>query len=133
VVHLAAVRSGPTCTKLLADFGARSCAWGVPAGERGFHDAADPHRNKRSAAVNLPDARGVEILERLAARAGVIVESCRPDVKRRLGIDGKALPREDPRLIHAGIPGFGEEGPYRERPRPDQIVQVIQEPHGERA
>jgi len=126
VVDLTTVRSGPTCTKILADFGASVLRVERPGGEgreRVFYDAADLHRNKRSVAVNLQDPRGVGIVKRLAARADVVVENYRPDVKRRLGIDYEALSRENPRLIYASISGFGQEGPYRERPGYDQIVQ----------
>ena len=126
VVDLTTVRSGPTCTKILADFGAAVLRVERPGGEgreRVFFDAADLHRNKKSVAVNLQDARGVEILKRLAARADVVVENYRPDVKHRLGIDYETLSRDNPRLIYASISGFGQEGPYRERPGYDQIVQ----------
>ncbi len=126
VVDLTTVRSGPTCTKILADFGARVLRVERPGGEgreRVFYDGADLHRNKKSIAVNLQDERGVAILKRLAARADVLVENYRPDVKRRLGIDYDTLSRENPRLIYASISGFGQEGPYRDRPGYDQIVQ----------
>jgi crotonobetainyl-CoA:carnitine CoA-transferase CaiB-like acyl-CoA transferase len=126
VVDLTTVRSGPTCTKVLGDLGASVLRVERPGGEgrdRVFYDAADLHRNKRSVAVNLRDPRGVEIVKRLAARADVVVENYRPDVKRRLGIDYEALSRDNPRLIYASISGFGQEGPYRERPGYDQIVQ----------
>ena len=126
VVDLTTVRSGPTCTKILADFGASVLRVERPGGEgreRVFYDAADLHRNKQSVAINLQDERGVAILKRFAARADVLVENYRPDVKRRLGIDYEALSRENPRLIYASISGFGQEGPYRERPGYDQIVQ----------
>lgn len=126
VVDLTTVRSGPTCTKILADFGARVLRVERPGGEgreRVFFDAADLHRNKRSIAVNLQDERGVAVVRRLAAQADVVVENYRPDVKRRLGIDYEALSRENPRLVYASISGFGQAGPYRERPGYDQIVQ----------
>ena len=126
VVDLTTVRSGPTCTKILADFGARVLRVERPGGEgreRVFYDGADLHRNKKSVAINLQDERGVAILRRLAARADVVVENYRPDVKRRLGIDYETLSRENPRLIYASISGFGQEGPYRDRPGYDQIVQ----------
>ncbi len=126
VVDLTTVRSGPTCTKILADFGARVLRVERPGGEgreRVFFDAADLHRNKRSVAVNLQDPRGVEVLKRLAARADVVVENYRPDVKHRLGIDYETLSRENPRLVYASISGFGQDGPYRDRPGYDQIVQ----------
>ena len=126
MVDLTTVRSGPTCTKILADFGAAVLRVERPGGEgreRVFYDGADLHRNKKSIAINLQDARGVAILKRLAERADVLVENYRPDVKRRLGIDYDALSRENPRLIYASISGFGQEGPYRDRPGYDQIVQ----------
>jgi crotonobetainyl-CoA:carnitine CoA-transferase CaiB-like acyl-CoA transferase len=126
VLDLTTVRSGPTCTKILADFGADVVRVERPGGEgraRVFFDAADLHRNKRSIAVNLQDPRGVAIVKRLAARSDVVVENYRPDVKHRLGVDYDALARENPRLVYASISGFGQEGPYRERPGYDQIVQ----------
>jgi crotonobetainyl-CoA:carnitine CoA-transferase CaiB-like acyl-CoA transferase len=126
VVDLTTVRSGPTCTKILADFGADVLRVERPGGEgreRVFYDAADLHRNKRSVAVNLQDERGVAILKRLVTHADVVVENYRPDVKHRLGIDYEMLSRENPRLIYASISGFGQDGPYRDRPGYDQIVQ----------
>jgi crotonobetainyl-CoA:carnitine CoA-transferase CaiB-like acyl-CoA transferase len=126
VVDLTTVRSGPTCTKILADFGADVLRVERPGGEgreRVFYDAADLHRNKRSVAVNLQDERGVAILKRLVTHADVVVENYRPDVKHRLGIDYETLSRENPRLIYASISGFGQDGPYRDRPGYDQIVQ----------
>jgi formyl-CoA transferase len=91
--------------------------------ERVFFDAADLHRNKRSIAVNLQDPRGVDIVKRLAARSDVVVENYRPDVKHRLGVDYETLSRDNPRLVYASISGFGQDGPYRDRPGYDQIVQ----------
>ncbi len=84
VLDLTTVRSGPTCTKILADFGADVVRVERPGGEgreRVFFDAADLHRNKRSIVVNLQDPRGVAIVKRLAARSDVVVENYRPDVK----------------------------------------------------
>ena len=126
VLDLTTVRSGPTCTKILADFGADVLRVERPGGEgreRVFFDAADLHRNKRSVAVNLQDLRGVAIVKQLAARSDVVVENYRPDVKHRLGVDYETLSRDNPRLVYASISGFGQEGPYRDRPGYDQIVQ----------
>ena len=126
VVDLTTVRSGPTCTKILADFGADVLRVERPGGEsqeRIFYDLADLHRNKRSIAVNLQDSRGVEIVKKLARGADVVVENFRPRVKHRLGVDYAALSAENPRLIYASISGFGQEGQYRDRPGYDQIVQ----------
>ena len=126
VLDLTTVRSGPTCTKILADFGADVLRVERPGGEgreRVFFDAADLHRNKRSVAVNLQDPRGVAIVKRLAASMDVVVENYRPDVKYRLGVDYETLSRDNPRLVYASISGFGQDGPYRDRPGYDQIVQ----------
>jgi crotonobetainyl-CoA:carnitine CoA-transferase CaiB-like acyl-CoA transferase len=128
VVDLTTVRSGPTCTKILADFGAEVIRIERPGEtDRGrvFFDHADLHRNKKSAVVNLQDARGVKIVKELAARADVVVENYRPDVKHRLGVDYESLRRDNPRLVYGSISGFGQEGPYRDRPGYDQIVQGI--------
>jgi len=126
VVDLTTVRSGPTCTKILADFGAsvlRVERIGGESQERLFYDSADLHRNKKSIAINLQDSRGVEIVRKLARNADVVVENFRPGVKHRLGVDYEALSAENPRLIYASISGFGQEGQYRDRPGYDQIVQ----------
>jgi crotonobetainyl-CoA:carnitine CoA-transferase CaiB-like acyl-CoA transferase len=126
VIDLTTVRSGPTCTKILADFGAEVVRIERPGeSDRGrvFFDHADLHRNKKSAVVNLQDPRGLEIVTKLAARADVVVENYRPDVKRRLGVDYESLSRDNPRLVYGSISGFGQEGPYRDRPGYDQIVQ----------
>lgn len=126
VLDLTTVRSGPTCTKVLADLGAEVLRVERPgdAGrERVFFDQGDLQRNKKSLVLNLQHPKGVEILRALAVRADVVVENYRPDVKHRLGIDYESLSRENPRLIYASISGFGQDGPYRDRPGYDQIVQ----------
>ena len=126
VLDLTTVRSGPTCTKILADLGSvvlRVERPGDSGRERLFFDQGDLQRNKKSLILNLQHPKGVEILRALAARADVLVENYRPDVKHRLGIDYESLSRDNPRLIYASISGFGQEGPYRDRPGYDQIVQ----------
>ena len=126
VIDLTTVRSGPTCTKILADLGAdvlRVERPGDSSRERVFFDQGDLQRNKKSLVLNLQHPKGVEILRALALRADVVVENYRPDVKHRLGIDYESLARDNPRLIYASISGFGQTGPYRDRPGYDQIVQ----------
>jgi len=126
VVDLTTVRSGPTCTKILADFGADVVRIERPGdfeGGRDSYDLMDLQRNKKSVVLNLQDPRGIEILKRLTAKADVLVENFRPEVKHRLGIDYETLSRENPRLIYGSISGFGQQGPYRDRPGYDQIVQ----------
>ena len=129
VLDLTRVRAGPTCVKQFADWGADVLKIEVPGeGDDGFFardgsDFQNLHRNKRSITLNLKDARGIEILKRLAREADVLVENYRPDVKFKLGIDYETLARENPRLVYASISGFGETGPYRARPGFDQIAQ----------
>jgi crotonobetainyl-CoA:carnitine CoA-transferase CaiB-like acyl-CoA transferase len=128
VIDLTRARSGPTCVRQLADMGARVIKVEArtdidgDAPRHGF-DFQNLHRNKRSMTLDLKTPRGREILERLAARADVLVENFRPDVKHRLGIDYERLSAINPRLIYASISGFGQDGPYRDRPGYDQIAQ----------
>ena len=128
VVDLTRARSGPTAVRQLADMGANVIK--VEAREEiegdstslGF-DFLNLQRNKRSMTLDLKHPRGIEILKRLVARADVLVENFRPDVKTRLGIDYDALSRINPRLVYGSISGFGQTGPYRDRPGYDQIAQ----------
>src|SRR5205823_10830636 len=86
-------------------------------------DFQNLHRNKRSITLNLKSPEGIGAFRRLAAKADVVVENFRPDVKARLGIDYAALRKINPRLVYASISGFGQDGPYHERPGVDQIAQ----------
>ena len=130
VIDLTRARSGPTCVRQLADMGARVIKIEArtdidgDAPRHGF-DFQNLHRNKHSMTLDLKAPRGREILERLAARADVLVENFRPDVKHRLGIDYEHLSAINPRLIYASISGFGQDGPYRDRPGYDQIAQGL--------
>ena len=128
VIDLTRARSGPTCVRQLAEFGAKVIK--VEAKEqddftRDEFDFQNLHRNKRSMTLDLKHPRGVEILKKLVAKADVLVENFRPDVKHRLGIDYEALSRINPRLVYASISGFGQSGPYRDRPGYDQIAQGL--------
>jgi formyl-CoA transferase len=132
VLDLTRVRSGPTCVRQLADWGAKVIKIEMPegldqgdpmGGPRGGPDFQNLHRNKRGLTLNLKSPEGVEILKKLAAEADVVVENFRPDVKDRLGIGYEALSAVNPRLIYASISGFGQDGPYAQRPGFDQIAQ----------
>ena len=133
VLDLTRVRSGPTAVRQLADWGADVIKIEQPAkegdvdpfggGERDSPDFQNLHRNKRSLSLNLKTPEGVAILKRLVQNADVMVENYRPDVKRRLGIDYPVMREINPRLIYASISGFGEDGPYSDRPGFDQIAQ----------
>ncbi len=129
VIDLTRVRAGPTAVRQLADWGAdvvkveaRENDAGL-GGARHGPDFQNLHRNKRSLTLNLKTPEGVAILKRLAEGADVLVENYRPDVKTRLGIDYDAMRLVNPRLVYASISGFGEDGPYRDRPGFDQIAQ----------
>jgi formyl-CoA transferase len=130
VIDLTRARSGPTAVRQLAEMGAdvvKVEARDDPDVEFGRHgfDFQNLHRNKRSMTLNLKAEAGVEVLRKLAERSDVLVENFRPDVKHRLGIDYDALSRVNPRLIYASISGFGQSGPYRDRPGYDQIAQGL--------
>ena len=131
VLDLSRVRAGPTCVRQLADFGADVIKIETPpsleqdtmGGPRHGPDFQNLHRNKRSLTLNLKDKEGVGIFMKLVKTADVVVENYRPDVKFRLGIDYESLKKVNPRIILASISGFGQDGPYRDRPGFDQIAQ----------
>ena len=132
VIDLTRVRAGPTAVRQLADWGAQVIKIEMPAsldegegigGPRDDSDFQNVHRNKRGMTLNLKSPQGVAILKELVARADVLVENYRPDVKERLGIDYATLSAINPRLVYASISGYGEDGPYRLRPGFDQIAQ----------
>ena len=129
VLDLSRVRAGPTAVRQLADWGAQVIKVESPEGDAGMGgerlgpDFQNLHRNKRSMTLNLKSSEGVAILKRLVGNADVLVENYRPDVKFRLGIDYATLQPINPRLVYASISGFGQDGPYRERPGFDQIAQ----------
>jgi formyl-CoA transferase len=131
VLDLSRVRAGPTCVRQLADFGADVIKIETPpavdpdtmGGPRNGPDFQNLHRNKRSITLNLKDKEGVAIFMKLVKTADVVVENYRPDVKFRLGIDYESLKKVNPRIILASISGFGQDGPYRDRPGFDQIAQ----------
>ena len=132
VLDLTRARSGPTAVRQLADWGANVIKIeepGEPDGDGGPFDRRhgsdfqNLHRNKRSITLNLKDPEGVAIFKRMAEKADVVVENYRPGVKHRLGIDYESLRKINPRIVYASISGFGQEGPYRDRPGLDHVVQ----------
>jgi formyl-CoA transferase len=130
VLDLTRARSGPTCVRQLADLGASVIQVAAREGEDGDFsrhgfDAQNLHRNKRSITLDLKAPEGIAILKKLAAKSDVLVENFRPDVKTRLGIDYETLSAINPRLIYGSISGFGQTGPYRDRPGYDQIAQGL--------
>ncbi len=130
VLDLTRVRSGPTCVRQLADWGANVVKIETPpgleepmGGPREGGDFQNLHRNKRSMTLNLKAPEGIAAFKRMVKKADVVVENFRPDVKKRLGIDYKALAKINPRIVYSSISGFGQSGPYANRPGFDQIAQ----------
>jgi crotonobetainyl-CoA:carnitine CoA-transferase CaiB-like acyl-CoA transferase len=132
VLDLTRVRAGPTCCRVLADFGADVIKIDAPAGfdsnaailgDRHGSDMQNLHRNKRSLTLNLKTEEGRRVFLKLVETADVVVENYRPDVKERLGIGYEALRTVNPRIILASVSGFGQTGPYRTRAGFDQIAQ----------
>ena len=132
VLDLTRVRSGPPCVRQLADWGADVLkadmpealkADGAVLATRRTADFQNLQRNKRSLTLNLKDPAGVEILKRMVKDTDVLIENYRPSVKHRLGIDYDTLSAINPRLVYGSISGFGQKGPYRDRPGFDQIAQ----------
>jgi formyl-CoA transferase len=129
VIDLTRVRAGPTCVRQLADWGASVIKIEAVEGDGGLGgarhgpDFQNLHRNKRSITLDLKKPEGHEILMRLVKDADVVVENYRPDVKYRLKVDYETLRKVNPRLVYGSISGFGQSGPYRERPGFDQIAQ----------
>jgi formyl-CoA transferase len=131
VIDLTQVRAGPTACRQLADWGADVVQVQMPEHMRGDDtlggqegsDYQYTHRNKRSITLNLKEPEGIALLKQLIAKADVVVENFRPDVKFRLGIDYESLKKDNPGLVYASISGFGQTGPLAARPGFDQIAQ----------
>ncbi|MGH8687630.1 MAG: CaiB/BaiF CoA transferase family protein [Burkholderiales bacterium] len=132
ILDLTRVRAGPSCVRQFADFGADvikiESPPGVDANEnmggaRSGSDFQNLQRNKRAMTLNLKQPAAREVFARLAKTADVVVENYRPDVKFRLGIDYESLAKVNPRIVLASISGFGQDGPYGDRPGFDQIAQ----------
>jgi crotonobetainyl-CoA:carnitine CoA-transferase CaiB-like acyl-CoA transferase len=132
VLDLTRVRSGPLAVRQLADWGANVVKIEAPesvdgskgmGGERDGSDFQNTHRNKRGITLNLKLPEGRDLFYALIAKADVVVENYRPDVKTRLGIDYERLRAVNKGIVLASISGFGQTGPYAGRPGFDQIAQ----------
>jgi CoA:oxalate CoA-transferase len=134
VVDLTRVLAGPYCTMVLADLGARVVKVEAPGsgddaraigpfvdGESAYF--ASLNRGKESLALDLKSEEGRAAFEELLARADVLVENFRPGVMQRLGYGWDTLHGRFPRLVMASISGFGQTGPYADRPAYDVVVQ----------
>ena len=132
VLDLTRARAGPTAARQLADFGADVIKVEVSGdpnyadlGTRHGPDFQNLHRNKRSLTLDLKSPEGHDIFMKLAAQADVIVENYRPDVKRRLKIAYEDVRAVNKGIVYASISGFGQTGPYANRPGLDQIAQGL--------
>ncbi len=129
VLDLTRARSGPTCVRQLADWGANvicleaPASAGEPMTDWKGSDYQNLHRNKRSLAMDLKSEASREVLRRLLLSADVVVENMRPSVKHRLCVDYESARAINPRIVYGSISGYGQDGPYSDWGSIDQIAQ----------
>ena len=137
VLDLTRALAGPFCTLMLGDNGADvikveipgsgddTRKWGPPfIGEESAYYLSI-NRNKRSLTLNLQDAQAQEVFMKLAQDIDVVVENFTPGVMGRFGLDYEAVKAVNPKVVYCSISGFGQDGPYRNRPAYDQIMQGV--------
>ena len=136
IVDLTRVLSGPYCTMLLADMGARvikveqpgrgddTRAWGPPFVGAESAYFLSINRNKESLTLDFKSAEGRRILGQLIGKSDVVVENFRPGAMARLGLDYATLSPQHPRLVFCSISGFGQNGPRRDQPGYDAVIQA---------
>ncbi len=136
VLDLTRVLAGPYCTMFLGDLGAEvvkveqpgvgddTRGWGPPfvGGQSAYFLCVN--RNKKSIAIDLKAPEGIQLLRRLAMTADVLIENFRPGTMERLGLGEDALRAHNPKLIFSSLSGFGSDGPMRDWPGYDLIVQA---------
>lgn len=136
VLDMTIFLSGPYCTQMLADLGAEVIHLESPQGDlsRGVppnfvgEDSVyylSINRSKRSVVADMKTPDGLDIARRLALASDIVIENNRPGVLDRLGLKVAELRRENPRLIWCALSGFGQDGPYRDKPAYDMIVQAM--------
>ncbi len=138
VLDVSQVMAGPVCTMLLGDLGADVIKIEPPGtgdqtrGSMGFKMKGpdsmgflNMNRNKRSVALNLKSPAGRAAFYKLVETADILVENYRPGVVKKLGIDYPTLREKNPRLIYASISGFGQTGPWADRPGFDLMAQAM--------
>ncbi len=135
VLDMTRVLSGPYCTALLADLGAEIIKLESPAGDDYRHIGpfkdgesalfALNNRGKKSLVLDLKDPADLELAQDIATRVDVVVENFRPGVAARLGLGADTLRARNPRLIYCSISGFGQDGPFRDLPAYDLVVQAM--------
>ena len=135
VLDLTRVLAGPYATALLADLGAEVIKLEPLTGDDyrhigPFKDSESAlftlnNRGKRSLALDLKNPADLKLAQDIAARVDVVVENFRPGVAARLGLGAEALRAANPRLIYCSISGFGQDGPFRDLPAYDLVVQAM--------
>ena len=136
VIDLSRILAGPYCTMLLADMGAEvlkveqpgagdgSRQWGPPwVGDQSAYFMS-VNRNKKSVTINLKHPEGQEIIKKLLSDADILVENFKPGTLKRMGLDYETLSAEFPGLIYCSITGYGQTGPYKDRPGFDFMIQA---------
>ena len=133
VLDLTAHRAGPTSVRLLSDWGADTIKIEQPAaiskdkgsilGARNGFDLQNLHRNKRSMTIDLKNPEGLELFYELVKVSDVVVENFRSQTKHRLKVDYESCAGINPRIVYGSLSGFGQDGPYDNRPGVDQILQ----------
>jgi crotonobetainyl-CoA:carnitine CoA-transferase CaiB-like acyl-CoA transferase len=136
VLDLSQIMAGPLSSMILGDLGAEVIKVEPPEGDAArvmgdtfLHGQSDYllslNRNKRSMVIDLKMESGREIFYRLARQADVLLENFRPGTVEKLGVDYPTVSRLNPRIIYCSVSGFGQEGPYRDRPAMDPIIQAM--------
>jgi crotonobetainyl-CoA:carnitine CoA-transferase CaiB-like acyl-CoA transferase len=132
VLDLTRVRSGPTCVRQLADWGANVIKVEMPPDDSGTEGPGGPregsdfqnlHRNKRSITLNMKDPAGKAALLRMVEKADVVVENFRPGALAKYGLDYASLSAVNPRLVYCSITGYGHDSPEADRAGYDYVVQ----------
>jgi crotonobetainyl-CoA:carnitine CoA-transferase CaiB-like acyl-CoA transferase len=136
VLDLSHALAGPFCSTMLADYGAQvlkieppgtgdiARAWGqpMPGGETAYFVSL--HRNKKGLVLDLKNAAGKETFLRMVERCDVVLENYRPGTLAKLGLDYESARRRNPGIIYCSVSGYGQDGPYRDRPALDLILQA---------
>jgi formyl-CoA transferase/CoA:oxalate CoA-transferase len=128
--------AGPFCSTMLADYGANvikleppgagdlARTWGAPVPGPDYAYFVTIHRNKRSIVVDLKKPEGKELFFKLIEKADVVLENFRVDALKRLGLGYEEARKRNPGIIYCSVSGFGQDGPYRDRPALDLILQA---------
>ena len=138
VLDLSSFLAGPYCTLILGDLGARIIKFERLEGKGDYTRHLPPHfvkgtsayfhsinRNRESVVIDFKKPEGRDLFLRLVPQADIVVENYRPGVMERLGLGYEKLAEVNPKIVLCSISGFGQDGPYRERPAYDMIVQAL--------